>query len=211
MAKFNMKDYDEFLKEEEKQARLQKELEYQREEEAIEANANWRDWQEDQKSKEYEEYYEDDNCYYPECEDDYYGPEYAPWELLDEDDCCYEEDYWADANWKDDDLYDYYFDDFGTEDFYPDPEMEDPWEDELDPNLTAQDDDLAIWLNILDRKSVARNRHLNEEKAKKRAKKSASMLMRKCLRGDFRLPYEEYRLVTRATAASKKANRFKFA
>ncbi len=68
-----------------------------------------------------------------------------------------------------------------------------------------------MWLNCLERKSVARNRHLNELKAKKRAKNSASILTRKCLRGDFRLPYEEYRLVTRATAAIKKANRVKSA
>ena len=86
-------------------------------------------------------------------------------------------------------------------------------------NCWETEDDMTVSKNIepevnpevlrIGRKAVSRNRHHASVKAKKRAKKSAEILERRYLKGDFRLPYEEYRLCTKANAAIKKANRVK--
>lgn len=72
MARFNMKDYESVMEEEERQDRLQKELESKLHEEDMEANLNWREWQEKQriKKRKEESQYEDPfdlfDTFYPE-------------------------------------------------------------------------------------------------------------------------------------------------
>lgn len=50
MAKFNMKDYENYMKEEERQNRLQEELECQQHEDDSDSDAIWRDYQRKQES-----------------------------------------------------------------------------------------------------------------------------------------------------------------
>lgn len=78
MAKFNMKDYENFMKEEARQDRLQNELEDRNREEAYDAVEDWHDWQREQEEErrrkefnsypEYDGYFDeddfDDDCDY---------------------------------------------------------------------------------------------------------------------------------------------------
>lgn len=168
-----MKDYANFLEEEVRQDRLQKELEYKRFEEEREAEANWRDYQEDQKAKEYEEkYYEDLFDGWPELDyedDDYYYPDYDPYDLLDVDVPC-EPDNFLTAE----DLYDMYVDSCEDE-CCCELENDDPYEKELALGV-SEFDEYAVEEERICRKSTSRNRHHASEKAKKRAKKSAEVL-----------------------------------
>ncbi len=84
MAKLSMKNYEDFLQEEARQDRLQKELESKREFESLDSEEYWWDYQrkqeEDKRIDCYDDYdydyFEDD--YYEDDEDDGYGPEYDP-------------------------------------------------------------------------------------------------------------------------------------
>lgn len=234
MAKFNMKDYEMAMLEEERQDRLQEELENRREKESWEAEANWRDYQRNQEEDKLAEMmYEDDDCYYPECEEDPYGPEYDPCDLLDEYDPygdlldedipCESDDYYPTAE----DLYDMYAyaseeeycgegEDVDSCEFcylYPKCDMCSCYPCQYSFEMHTLSENIYYMKDIeaerIARKAVARNRHHASEKAKRRSKKSASILERRLRKSDFRLPYEEYRLCTRAYAAIKKANRIK--
>lgn len=216
MAKFNMKDYEDYIKEEEKQARLQEDLEDQRMEEAWEAEANWRDWQRKQEYIKfrllYDEYenpyyedpfdglpelddYEDDDCYYPDCEDDYYGSEYDPCDLLD-----------AYDSYGDLLDYDVPYEEDGC--CQLDDDYLDPLEEEVSFGM-LDFEETSIEEERISRKSVARNRHLNELKARKRAQKSAYILKKRYQDSTVKTDYEEYRLYSRQVAAVKKTARVK--
>lgn len=62
MAKFNMKDSENFMKEEARQDRLQEALEDKCEKEAYDADANWYDWQDLERGEEYWQEQEDHIC-----------------------------------------------------------------------------------------------------------------------------------------------------
>lgn len=205
-----MKDYEKAILEEERQDRLQKELEYKRYQESSEAEANWRYYQRKQEEDKFAEMmdeddffgYLDDDCYYLECEDD--EESYDPCgDLLDagvpdESNGCYRP--------TEGELYNMYAN--ACEEFFGyEPDVE----DDLDDLITSEYIKLEVDPEELriSRKSIARNRHLNEIKAKKKSQKTAEIFKRRYWKSDFRLPYEEYRLYTRATAAIKKANRVK--
>lgn len=190
-----MKDYEDYMKEEEKQDRLQDELEYQRREEAYESDINWLRWQAEQKRKEYEEAcyedpfagwpeldYEDDDCYYPKCEDDYDIDDmelaYDPYgDLLDADIPCENDTYSPTAE----ELYDMYAYADSLEDFSGhELDMEDSTEDELvSENMLFEVDFEEVRIN---KKSVAKNRHHASERAKKKSKRTAEILEAKFYR-----------------------------
>lgn len=230
-----MKDYEDYIKEEEKQARLQEELEDQRKEEAWEAEANWRDWQRKQEYIKfgllYDEYenpyyedpfdgwpelddYEDDDCYYPDCEDDYYGSEYDPCDLLDAYDPygdLLDSDIPCEQNSSltAEDLYDMYAYSYEEDGYCQlDDDYLDPWEEELSSGM-LDFEETSIEEERISRKSVARNRHLNELKARKRAQKSADILKKRYQDSTVKTDYEEYRLYSRQVAAVKKTARVK--
>lgn len=182
MAKFNMKDYEDFMEEEKRQDQLQEKLDYRNREGAYDAEENWRDWQREQREEEYRQKQED--C------DFEYDWDYDP---LDDDDC---DDDDCDDDDLADDLYNSYSE-FYTEDIVSE------W------RIANKSDERNQQEDRICRKAVARNRHHAAEKAKRKAKKSARNLERRYWKADYRLPYEEYRLATRARVAIKKANRFK--
>lgn len=165
---FSMKDYENFLKEEERQDRLQAKFEDKLELESYGSEDDWQAWQEKQKAeadwKAWQEShraceadietleslrkfdYEDDDCYSPECEDD-----------CEDDDSSLE------------DLYDMYSE--PTEDScYPDPEAEDLYGDELFFDEHSLKEKTPEELRII-KKSIARNRHLRKLRAARAAKK----------------------------------------
>lgn len=203
-----MKDYEDYMMEEEKQSRIQEKLEAQHEEEVWESDPDWQDWQQKQKYLEAQRYdaergypyvedpyegwpeldYEDDDCYYPECEDDwdYDDIEDDPYgDLLDagvpdELDDCYrptaeelydmyayacEEECCGD---NDDDSYCY---------LYPRCELCSlyPCHFFLEMQLLSESIE-NTESECIRRKAVARNRHHASERAKKKAKKSAEIL-----------------------------------
>lgn len=224
MSKFSMKDYDEYLKEEARQDQLQESLEIERNEQTFynEFDGDWQSYLEEHKhdteddSSQYDDYCdyellardylsedpldgypeldddEDDDCYYPECEDD-----------LDYDDM--EEAY----------------DPYGEDPYDGLPELDDGDDDSYYPRCEDDwdydDMDLIIYENIklvvppeelrISRKAVARNRHLNEIKSKKRAQQTAAILKSKYRNFTAGTDYEEFRLYSRSTAATKKATR----
>lgn len=189
MAKFGMKDYEDFLKEEERQDRLQEKLEDKRYEEACEAEANWYAWQREQEEErlreEFNRYSEYDcwvDDYYPEGEydpdcysdpypdDDEQDDYYCMADLLDafvperEDDSSYD-------NFPDEDMYDVSEeDDSGC---HPDSEIDELFEEEKTPEE----------LRII-QKSIARNRHLYKLRTAKSAKKTAEFITAREIRED---------------------------
>lgn len=178
MAKFDMKDYENFMKEEERQNRLQEELEIKHIEEDREADAIWRDWQAEQEAQKYEDqYYQDDDCYCPECEDDYYDPSYLldaydPFgDLLDAGVPYESESYRPTAE----DLNDMYAYSLEEEYCCLEDEYLDPFEEELSLGISEFDED-AVEKELICRKATSRNRHHASEKAKKRAEKAAEIL-----------------------------------
>lgn len=235
MAKFNMKDYEDYMKEEERQDRLQEELEYQQHEDDSDADAIWRDYQRKQERQAFEDY-EDDDCYYPECDDywDYDDMEaaYDPYgDLLDDDvpdewDGCYRP--------TAEDLYDMYAN--ACEELLGgDPDVE----DDLDDLIASENIKFEVNPEKLriSRKAVSRNRHHASKRAKKKAKKCAEILEAKfwklCtdltsykeanywrlnpettkkdafIEDKYLRPNEMYRLYHAEKAATKKANRVK--
>lgn len=157
MAKLSMKDYANFLEEEERQDRLQEELEYKRFEEDLEAAANWRDYQEDQKAKKYEEqYYKDYGYHYPEYEDDY-----DPYDLLDAEVPCQTDSFLAAE-----DLYDMYAYACGEDDCYCEPEDIDFLEEQIISGTQQVEEDTVDEKRIC-KKSVVRNQQ--EERICKKA------------------------------------------
>lgn len=106
MAKFNMKDYEMAMLEEERQDRLQEELENRREKESWEAEANWWDYQ----RKQEEERLREEFNRYPE----YDG--YFDEDDFDDDDCYPEGEYDPDCNSDPDEFQD-----------SEDAELFDPW------------------------------------------------------------------------------------
>lgn len=190
MAKFNMKDYEDFMEEEARQDRLQEDLEDKNTAEYWDTYENWQDWQEEQREEEYRQKQED---------------------------CDFESD------WDYDPLYDYYWwdyddcDDDGFREFCSsDPEMEDhdlyALIDELSKSIFLEGYDGAYATSErLAKKSVARNRHHAAEKAKRRAKQSATILASRYRNANIKTDYEDFRLYSRSIAAEKKATRIKTA
>lgn len=186
MAKFTMKDYENYMKEEERQARLQEELEI----EASESATNWQEdfqkWQEKQEEEkrleemrrnsdsdwDYDWDYDYDDDYYCDDDDEEYDVD-ACYLYPRCDSCsCYPCQYFLEMQSLDEDINDVEFERIG-------------------------------------RKSASRNRHLNNIKAKKRAQKAAEILEKRYQRLHPKTQYEEYRLYTRQAAAVKKAARVK--
>lgn len=199
-----MKNYEDFMKEEERQDRLQENLEDKRKEEAAEADINWYRWQAEQRAKEYEE-----QCY----EDDYFYDDFYP--FLDDDSYPegeYDPDCYSNPYPDDDDC-----DDDGFREFCSSaPEMEDhdlyPLIDELSKSIFLEGYDGAYATSErLAKKSVARNRHHAAEKAKKRAQQSATILASRYRNATIKTDYEEFRLYSKSSAAKKKATRVKTA
>lgn len=237
MAKFNMKDYENFMKEETRQDRLQNELEYKNIEEARNADENWQDWQRQHKKERLDEMmYEYDDCYYPECEDDWDYDDmeaaYDPYgDLLDDD----VPDEWNGCYYHSaEELYDMYAN--ACEEFFgSDPDVY----DDLDDLIASENIKFEVNPEKLriSRKAVSRNRHHASERAKKKAKKSAEILEAKfwklCtdltsykeanywrlnpettkkdafLENEYLRPNEMRRLYYAEKAAIKKANRIK--
>lgn len=199
MAKFNMKDYEDYMKEEERQNRLQEALESQRKEETSEADEFWRDYQREQEEEIRREEDADSNYY------DYLDPWACWWDYgydLDDMDTAY--DPYDDLLFVDDpDEYDGYFDE-------DDSDENDLIDDLLDLD-GSELEGMSATIERISRKAVARNRHLNEIKAKKRAQQSAAILESKYHTSTVRTDYEEFRLYSRSSAATKKVARVKTA
>ena len=189
MAKFNMKDYEDYLEEEKRQDRLQEDLEDKRMEEAHDAEENWQDYQRaqeeerrlDEMMEEYPDYDWDDW-------DDDDLEDYA--DLLDVDDLDDDED---------DGDYPVYIPELVTEDIV------------LEQHIVKKSLERNQQEDRICRKSVARNRYLNEIKAQKRAQQSATILESKYRTSKVGTDYEEFRLYSRSTAAAKKVARVKTA
>lgn len=166
MAKLTMKDYENFLEEEARQDRLQRDLEYQRYEESYDSEENWRDYQrkqeEERRCEAYNRHSECDGYFDPDDFDDSEDDDY------DDDEC----------------------DDDGFREFCPSvPEMEDhdlyALIDELSKSIFLEGYDGAYATSErLAKKSVARNRHLSKVKAEKSKAQKANYVakreMRKC-------------------------------
>lgn len=201
MGRLTMKDYENFLEEEARQDRLQRDLEYKRYEEAYEAEENWQDYQRKQEEErrweafnscpEYDRYfdkrdfYDDDREPEGEYDPDCYSNPYPDDDDCDDDDCV-------------DDLYNCYSE-FDTEDIV------------MECHIAKKSDERNQQEDRICRKAVARNRHLNEVKAKRRAQQSANILASKYRNSPVRTDYEEFRLYSRSSAAKKKVARVKTA
>lgn len=231
MAKLTMKDYENFLEEEARQDRLQEELESKRYKESYESEENWRDYQRKQEEDKLAEMmYKDDDCYLYWDDDCYPDGEYDPdcysdsdelQDLLDVDVPCD-----SDVSLIAEDLYDMYeyaseeeyCSEYENADFgeccymYPSCNMCScyPCQSFFEMQILTEGIKDAEAERI-SRKSVARNRHLNEIKAKIRAQQSANILASKYHNSTVRTDYEEFRLYSRSSAAKKKAARVKTA
>lgn len=173
MAKLTMKDYENFLEEEARQDRLQRDLEYQRYEESYDSEENWRDYkrrqEEERRCEEFNRYSEYDGYF---DERDFFD-DWEPEGEYDPD--CYSNPY------PDDD---------GFREFCSSaPEMEDhdlyALIDELSKSIFLEGYDGAYATSErLAKKSVARNRHLSKVKAEKSKAQKANYVakreMRKC-------------------------------
>ena len=228
MSKFSMKDYDEYLKEEARQDQLQESLERNRDLQTLykEYKGDWQRYLEEHKrdtEDDSNQYYDDeyDDCYYPQCEDDW-----------DYDDMELAYDPYGDLLAED--LYDTYAN--ACEEFFgSDPDVE----DDLDDLIASENIKFEVNPEKLriSRKAVSRNRHHASERAKKKAKKSAEILEAKfwklCtdltsykeanywrlnpeatekdafIKNKYLKPNEMRRLYHAEKAATKKANRVK--
>lgn len=185
MAKFSMKDYEDFMEEEKRQDQLQEELEDKRRDEDMKSDGSWYDYQvwlreqqqeklyrlqEEERRREYYEYFDERDF------DD--GDPYCMADLLDtdvpDDDCDHDDDC-DDDDCDDDDLADDLYNsysEFDTEDIV------------LEQRIAKKSNEMNQQEDRICRKAVARNRHLNKVKAKKsRAQKAnyvAKREMRKC-------------------------------
>ncbi len=240
-----MKDYDEYLKEEARQDQLQESLESKRDAQTCytEFDGDWKMYLEEHRhdtKDDSNQYYDDcdyelleamaladfsedpyDDCYYPECEDDW-----------DYDDMELAYDPYGDLLAED--LYDTYAN--ACEEFFgSDPDVE----DDLDDLIASENIKFEVNPEKLriSRKAVSRNRHHASERAKKKAKKSAEILEAKfwklCtdltsykeanywrlnpettkkdafVENEYLRPNEMRRLYHAEKAATKKANRVK--
>lgn len=86
----------------------------------------------------------------------------------------------------------------------------DPCEEDLISEMGLFEED-TVQEEFIAKKAVARNRHLNELKAKKRAKQCANILERRYQTSTVGTDYEEFRLYSRKAAAVKKVSRVKTA
>lgn len=161
MAKFSMKDYEDFMEEKKRQDQLQEELEDKRRDEDMKSDGSWYDYQvwlrEQQQEKLYRLQEEERRREYYEYFDE------RDFDDGDDDDC--DDDDLAD------DLYNSYSE-FDTEDIV------------LEQRIAKKSNEMNQQEDRICRKAVARNRHLNKVKAKKsRAQKAnyvAKREMRKC-------------------------------
>lgn len=187
-----MKDYENYMKEEEKQARLQEELEI----ESIESARNWQeDFQEWQRKQEEEKRLEEmmrnsdwDYDWDYDWDDDYY--------------CDSDDDYDLDVDDEEYDIDSCYL--------YPRCDICSCYPCQYFLEMQSLDEDINdVEFERIERKSASRNRHLNNIKAKKRAQKAAEILKKRYQRLHLRTKYEEYRLYSRQAAAVKKSARVK--
>lgn len=154
MAKLSMKDYENFLKEEARQDRLQEELEDRRKEESWEAEENWQDYQ---RSQEEERRRNEFNSY-----SEYY-------EYFDEDDFDDEEEVDLES-----------IDPFEGDLFYGMQEVEEDTVDEK--RISTESIARNPQEDRICRKAVARNRHLNKVKAKNSASRTSQFIAERKLR-----------------------------
>lgn len=197
MSKFNMKDYEDFMKEEERQNRLQRDLEYKRYEESYESEENWRDYQRKQEEErqweafnsypEYDGYFDEDDFRDNDSDDGDYGLKeaYDPFgDLLD-------------ANVSD-------LDDDSCEGCYMYPRCDMcscyPCHYFFEMQILAEgiNNLKDIEAERGERKSVAINRQLNKAKARKSKAQNATYVaqreFRKCSRRICKLDREYFKL-----------------
>lgn len=223
MAKFNMKEYENFMEEEARQDRLQEELESKRQFETLGSEYDWHDYLEKQE----EERRREEFNHYPEY-DGYFDKDDF------EDDDCNEDGYDPDDM---ETAYDPYGDLLFVPDEYDGYSDEDDSDDDyfIDDLLYLDDSDLegmSATTERISRKAVARNRHHAAERAKRKAEKSAEILKGKFwklysevtsrkesnhyrshfnerdafIEGEYLRPNEMRRLYYSEKSASKKAN-----
>ena len=156
MAKFSMKDYENFMKEEANQNQLQKTLEDKNNSESYGSSYDYEVWLEKQKE---EKRREEMMAYYD-------------WKYNDYVDDDWEDDDDVDDDWEDDDDVD---DDWEDDDDVDDDWEDDDWQDDDSYLLEVQ----HIEAEKIGRKAISRNRRYASEKAKKKATKSAEVLTAK--------------------------------
>lgn len=173
MAKFNMKEYENFMEEEARQDRLQEELESKREFETLGSEYDWHDYLEKQE----EERRREEFNHYPEY-DGYFDKDDF------EDDNCNEDGYDPDDM---ETAYDPYGDLLFVPDEYDGYSDEDDSDDDyfIDDLLDLDDSDLegmSATTERISRKAVARNRHLSKVKAKKSKVQKANYVAKREIR-----------------------------
>lgn len=182
MAKFSMKDYEDFMEEEKRQDQLQEDLEDKNTAEYWDTYENWQDWQEEQREEEYRQKQED--C---DFESDWdYDPlyDYYWWDYDDcDDDDCDDDD--CDDDDLADDLYNSYSK-FYTEDIVSE------W------RIANKSDERNQQEDRICRKAVARNRYLSKAKARNAKAQNAIYVaereFRKCSRQIRKLDREYLKL-----------------
>lgn len=194
MAKFNMKEYENFMEEEARQDRLQEELEDKRMEEAHDAEENWQDYQREQEEER-------------RCEEFNNYPEYDEDDFDDDDS---ENSYGIDSL-SFEELVAIFFEDVIELRKTEERKKADKMNELYFIRCEQLNADLDTVCECITRKATARNRHLNEVKAKKRAQQSAAILESKYRTSSVGTDYEEFRLYSRSTAAAKKVARVKTA